>query len=54
MTTFSGQAIKLDITYYNASCSDVERADVESAELTMEAKFNEENDLFEKVQPDKR
>ena len=48
MTTFSNNIIKPDITYYNSSPS-VEKADVESAELMIEAKFNDEDDPFKVV-----
>jgi hypothetical protein len=40
MTTFSGKTIKPDITYYYSSRSGAERADVEGAELMVEAKYN--------------
>ena len=54
MTTFSGNnCIKPDITYYNSPRSDVERADVESAELMIEAKFSEQDDPFKDVPTDK-
>ena len=49
MTTFSGKIIKPDITYYNAPHTEVQRDDVESAELMVEAKFNEQDDPFEEV-----
>jgi hypothetical protein len=49
MTTFFGNVIKPDITYYNSPRSKTERADVESAELMVEAKFNDPDDPFEKV-----
>ena len=56
MTTFSGMDIKPDITYYNSSLalSDVERADIESAELmpVVEVKFDEQDDPFEEVPTD--
>ena len=50
MATFSGMVIKPDITYYNSPRSNAERADVESAELMVEAKSNEQDDPF-KVKP---
>ena len=53
MPTFSGNAIKPDITYYNSSRSTVERADVETAELMIEAKFNQQDDPFEEVPTNK-
>ena len=46
MKIFSGKTIKLDITYYNSSCSDSEKSGVESAELMVEAKISQEDDLF--------
>ena len=49
MTIFSGRVIK---PYYNSSHSDVERADVESAERLVEAKFSEQDDPFEEVLTD--
>ena len=49
MTTFSGKTIKPDIIYYNSSHSSAERADVESAELMVEAKFNQQDDPFREV-----
>ena len=54
MTTFSEMAINPDITYYNASpeLSDVERADVQSAELMVEVKFDEQDDPFEEAPTD--
>ena len=52
MTTFSGNVIKPDITYYNSSHSYVKRADVESAELMVEVEFSEQDDPFEEVPTD--
>ena len=49
MTIFFGKTIKPDITYYNSPHSDAERADVESAELMIEAKFNQQDDPFREV-----
>ena len=49
MTTFSGKTIKPDITYYNSPRTAAKRADVEGAELMVEAKFNEQDDPFKEV-----
>ena len=48
MTIFSKNTIKPDITYYNSSPS-VEEADVESAELMIEAKFYQDDDPFKEA-----
>ena len=50
MTTFSGMVFKPDITYDNSPRSNAERADVETAELMVEVKLNEQDDPF-KVKP---
>ena len=46
MKIFSGRTIKPDITYHNSSCSDSEKSGVESAELMVETKVSQEDDLF--------
>ena len=53
MKTFSGKAIKPDITYYNSVRFNLERADIESAELMVEAKYSEQNDPFKDSPDDK-
>ena len=52
MTTFSGNVIKPDVTYYNISRPD-KRATVESAELMVEAKYDDNDDPFEVHPTDK-
>ena len=49
MKTFSNNSIKPDITYYNAPS--VKKADVESAELMVEAKIHQDDDPFKDVPP---
>ena len=52
MSTFSGNSIKPDITYYDSSLPDVERTGIGAAELMVEVKFNEQDDPFKGVLPE--
>ena len=52
MITFSGKAIKPDITYYSSSGGS-RGSDVEGAELMMEVKVNDQDDPFEDLAKDK-
>ena len=49
MKTFSNNSIQPDITYYNAPS--IKKADVESAELMVEAKIHQDDDPFKDVPP---